>query len=117
MRIGVLANESGVSRDTIRYYEKLGLLGKIEKSNTYKVYGERALRRLSLIKLAKNMGFTLHEIMQVMDAWETDGLNTASKKTLLTDKLSQLETKLRELKQLKKALQEILLKVNQECVD
>lgn len=117
MRIGLIVSQSGFSRDTIRYYERLGLLGEISKNTAYKTYPQRVLRRLALIKTAKNMGFTLSEIMDVIEAWDTDHLNVEQKKLLLSQKLQELEAKAKDLEQLKQTLQTILLKVNEACED
>jgi DNA-binding transcriptional MerR regulator len=117
MRIGTLAAKSGLSRDTIRYYEKRGLLGDVGKNNAYKSYTARSLRRLELIKTAKNMGFTLSEIGEVMDAWEGEALNIATKTQLLTQKLAQVHAKFEDMARLQTALQEILAKVAQDCDD
>ncbi len=117
MRIGTLAIKSGISRDTIRYYEGRGLLGKVEKNNAYKAYTARTLRRLELIKTAKSIGFTLSEIGDVMDAWEGDDLNVATKTQLLTQKLVEVRRKFADLSRLQSALEEILAKVEHECDD
>jgi DNA-binding transcriptional MerR regulator len=117
MRIGILEAKSGMSRDTIRYYEARGLLGKVEKHNAYKAYTARTLRRLELIKTAKSIGFTLSEIGDVMDAWEGDNLNVASKTQLLTQKLVEIRSKFEDLSRLKSALEEILAKVEHDCDD
>jgi len=117
MRIGTLADKSGLTRDTIRYYEKRGLLGSIDKPSVYKAYGNRALRRLELIKIAKNLGFTLSEIGEVMSAWEADTLNRATKSELLTQKLAQVQTKYDDIGRLKTALEGILAKVDHDCND
>lgn len=117
MRIGALAAKSGISRDTIRYYEKRGLLGDIGKDTAYKNYTQRALRRLELIQTAKNLGFTLTEIGEVMDAWDAEQLNVATKTRLLTQKLAQVKTKFEDLRRLQTALQDILAKVEHDCDD
>ena len=117
MRIGTLATKSGLSRDTIRYYEGRGLLGKVEKHNAYKAYTARTLRRLELIKTAKSIGFTLTEIGDVMDAWEGDDLNVATKTQLLTQKLAEVRNKFDDLSRLKSALEDILAKVENDCDD
>ena len=117
MRIGAIVNQSGFSRDTIRYYEQLGLLGEIAKTSAYKSYPPRVLRRLALIKTAKNMGFSLHEILGVIEAWDTDHLNAQAKRQLLTKKLAQLDAKARDLELLRQEIQTILLKVNTACED
>lgn len=68
MRIGEISNRSGVSRDTIRYYEKLGLLTieSRDRENNYKHYGRQAVDRLTQIQRLKDVGFTLNEIRQLL---------------------------------------------------
>ena len=65
--IGKLSERSGASTDTIRYYEKLGVLGKADRAaNGYRVYGEEALRVLLFVRRAKVMNFTLEEIKDLL---------------------------------------------------
>lgn len=65
--IGQLAKAAGVKSDTVRFYEKQGLLPKpIRAANAYRVYDEAALRRLRFIKQAQALGFTLDEIRRIL---------------------------------------------------
>jgi len=82
MRIGEIASRAGVSRDTVRFYERMGLLDEAAQphlSNNYKEYSPQALRRIELITHAKALGFTLKEIADVIVAWERDGLAPSKK--------------------------------------
>lgn len=66
MKIGELAQRSGVAASAIRYYEKAGLLPKaVRGANGYRVYAETALERLHLIQIGQNLGFTLEAIRAV----------------------------------------------------
>lgn len=63
MRIGELAQRSGLSRDTLRYYERLGLLDFVSRhDNNYREYADEALDKLELIKKGKSIDLTLREI-------------------------------------------------------
>jgi len=67
MRISELAAKSGLSIDTIRYYEKRGLLGEAHmhrRPSGYRVYNEKALGRLRLIRRGQQLGFTLGELAE-----------------------------------------------------
>ncbi len=76
LTIGLLAKESGVRTDTIRYYEQLGIISPEARSNAgYRLYGTESVRTVKFIRRAKDLGFTLAEI-----------------KTLLTLKTSQSAT-------------------------
>ena len=70
MLIGEISKKTELSRDTIRFYEKRGLI-KVESSvsefNNYKEYTEDTLRRLLLIKKTKRFGFTLNEISELLE--------------------------------------------------
>src|SRR5438552_11453619 len=67
MQIGELAKRGGVSIQTVRYYERCGLLPKPErKPSRYRIYGEKDVHRLQFIRHAKALGFTLDEIKHVL---------------------------------------------------
>lgn len=68
MQIGELAKRSGLSRDTLRYYEKLGLLSapRREAGNAYRRYGADALARLADVQRLKAVGFTLREVRSLL---------------------------------------------------
>jgi DNA-binding transcriptional MerR regulator len=68
MLIGDLSKQSGLSRDTLRYYEKLGLLVAASRNadNDYKHYGRVALERLQHVQRLKDVGFTLREVRQLL---------------------------------------------------
>ncbi|ELX12995.1 transcriptional regulator MerR family [Janthinobacterium sp. HH01] len=66
MKIGELAQRSGVAASAIRYYERAGLLPKaVRGANGYRVYADAALERLHLIQIGQNLGFTLEAIRAV----------------------------------------------------
>jgi DNA-binding transcriptional MerR regulator len=68
MLIGELSKRTGVSRDTIRYYEKLELLVAENRNseNDYKIYGEAAFDRLRHVQRLKEVGFTLREVHHLL---------------------------------------------------
>ncbi len=100
MLIGELSNKTGLSRDTIRFYEKQGLIavGKKERRfNNYKEYSEETLKRLNTIKLIKSFGFTLNETLELLDMID---INTASCDNLedkIELKVKLLDDKVKEL--------------------
>lgn len=104
MRIGEVAQRAGVSPDTIRFYEKLGLLDASlyqRHTNNYRIYTEAAVERLTLIKHAKRFGFTLAELRQLSDQWQSDQLSGHDKIEILAAKLDEIDQHMRELAQLK----------------
>ena len=86
MRIGELCAKAELPKDTVRYYERQGLLEKIPQpngSNNYKVYSAVDLQRLKMIKHAKMLVFTLAEISDVLAVWIEDQFTVAQKRKAL----------------------------------
>ena len=111
MRIGELAKATGVSRDTIRFYEKSGLLTDITRPNqwnNYKDYGVRNVRRIECIICMKQFGFTLNECKEVVDKIDGDGVSIEEKKNILRSKLDKINQKLVELESIKVSLVALL---------
>jgi DNA-binding transcriptional MerR regulator len=83
MKIGALAQRTGIPASTIRYYEKEGLLPKAQRgTNGYRVYQDNALERLDLIQLGQNLGLSLDAIRTV------SALHGEALKDTLLDKLN-----------------------------
>jgi len=100
MLIKELADRIGVSVDTIRFYEKQGLLDEthFERSaNGYRHYTDTGVQRLKLIKMGQLAGFTLNEMRETIHAWETDELSPTEKEYYLCRKLEELEQKMEAL--------------------
>lgn len=73
LKIGEVAARCGLSRDTLRYYERLGLLPKpLRTSSGYRLYEARIVERLSFIKRAQSFGFTLEEIKHMLSLGTAD---------------------------------------------
>ncbi len=65
--IGKLAKSAGVKTDTVRFYERSGLIARPERTAAgYRVYDEAALKRLRFIKKAQSLGFSLEEIKRIV---------------------------------------------------
>ncbi|AYB54193.1 heavy metal-responsive transcriptional regulator [Ralstonia solanacearum] len=120
MRIGELCKRAGVSRDTVRYYERMGLLDKATQphsTNTYKRYSELSLQRIRLIIHAKALGFTLAEINDVIHAWDSPTFAVAQKVACLQAKLTELDEKSHALTMLRAGLLNAMAKVGSDCVE
>ena len=78
MRIGLIAEKAGVSRDTVRLYENMGLLTGITQPyeyNNYKEYSEENIERINIIRSMKNMGFSLKECKDVFTNIQDDNFD------------------------------------------
>ena len=108
MLISELASRTGLTIDTIRFYEKQGLLDDehFERtSNGYRHYFETSVARLNLIKLGQAAGFTLSEMRQAIGAWETDELTPEEKISFMCRKLEEIDQKMVALNNIKAYLQ------------
>jgi DNA-binding transcriptional MerR regulator len=109
LRIGELATRAGTSADTVRYYEKLGLLGPPSRSEGgYRLYGAAELGRLQFIRRAKLLGLSLEEIRGLLGLAEEGDCHPLRGKVaaLLRRKIEECEAKLTELTAFKANLQE-----------
>ena len=114
MLIGELAAVSGLSHDTLRFYERQGLLSAFRTEKGYRRYGPEAAARLTLIRLAQGLGFSLSEIREVlqqMEAVQAGALEAVQVQGLLQGKLAQIDRRLAELQSLRTSLAEQLAQV------
>ncbi len=114
MLIGELSQKSGLSRDTIRWYEKVGLLScdkALRGSNNYRKYDNAALDTLLLIKQSKSFGFSLNEIKEFLSLIETDDLDCATMEPMIDSKLNMLNEKITALQ----SIHDRLLRLKELC--
>lgn len=107
MLIGELSKTCGLSRDTIRFYEKHGLIavGKKERRfNNYKDYSEETLKRLLSIKQLKSFGFTLNEVSELLDMLEVNEASCKNVAHKIDEKVMLINRKIQELKAVRKQL-------------
>lgn len=105
LTIGKLAERTGISTDTLRYYEKMGLIKAASRSEAgYRIYGEEAERILQFIRGAKTLNFTLEEIRQLLTLNRSDKATCAEVLKHTTGKITEAEQKIRELKEVKRIL-------------
>lgn len=104
LTIGRLADEAGVNVETVRYYERRGLLDEPPRSASgYRQYPAEALWRLRFISRAKSLGFTLAEIGELLAVGTTPDSVMAATEA----KLAAVEERQRELKEVRGRLQEL----------
>lgn len=105
LRIGEVAARSGLSRDALRYYERLGLLPKpLRTSSGYRLYGTRVVDRLRFIKRAQSFGFTLDQIRQMLTLDTADPRTCSQVMKMIERKLEELDRQHREIRRLRREL-------------
>ena len=116
LTIGHLAREAGVNLETVRYYERQGLLPKPPRSASgYRLFPAEAARRLRFIRRAQELGFSLREIRELLSLRVSRTTTSAEIRARAEAKLADIEAKLRSLESMKKTLHK-LTKVCTGCV-
>lgn len=106
---GELAELAGVSRDTLRHYERKGVLPRpLRGHNGYRKYPPEALQRVQLVRRALSVGFTLDELAKVLKVRDAGGAPCEEVRKLAAQKLFNVQDQLRELTELQDDLQETL---------
>lgn len=101
------AEAAQVNVETLRYYERLGLLPRPPRaSNGYRQYDDNALRRLRFIRRAQALGFSLAEVKELLRL--EDGIDCGAAQTLARIKLEHVEWQLAELRKMRSRLKETL---------
>jgi MerR family mercuric resistance operon transcriptional regulator len=104
--IGTLARAADVSVETVRYYERRGLIEQPARSTGYRQYTDEDLRRLRFVRRAKQLGFTLTEIRELLDAADcrsVDGIVEAARR-----KVAAVDSRLEDLSVLRRRLVELV---------
>ena len=103
-----LAHKAGVNVETLRYYERRGLLPEPpRRASGYRQYSQDDVARLQFIKRAKELGFTLQEVQELLDLRVDPDTPCAMVKRRADLKIIDIEDKLRSLKKIKKALNKL----------
>ena len=115
--ISDLADSLGVSTDTLRYYERLGLLHPVGRTPAgYRRYDEAAASRLRFIRGAQRMGLRLGNIKELLDVQDRGQCPCGHTRTLVQRRLVEVNAELQELAAVKRQLLD-LKKRNDECMD
>ena len=109
MRIGKLSKKVGLQVETLRYYEKMGLLNPVSRSESgYREYNEESVKQILFIKQAKYVGFSLNEISELLTLRvERDQHSCSDVKIIAEQKIVQIDKKMNELDKMRKALHAI----------
>lgn len=108
MTRGQLARHCGVGPETIRFYERQGLIPEAPRSSGgYRRFGPEAVNRLIFIRRAKALGFSLPEIGELLALHDNPDGERARVKSLTESKLAEIEAKMADLERMRAALGEL----------
>jgi DNA-binding transcriptional MerR regulator len=109
LRSAELAKLAGVSTDTLRHYERKGVLARPRRSaNGYREYPASDLERVRLVRGALGIGFTLEELARILNVRDRGGAPCIQVRALAGTKLNEVETQLGELTVLRNELRRLL---------
>lgn len=95
MQVGAFVKASGLSRTTVRYYERCGLLKPLPSlnGNSYRQYSPDLVEKANMIRLAQSLGFSIKEIIRLMQAWENGKLSADDQRRELEKKRTEIRQK------------------------
>lgn len=109
MNIGEAATASGVTAQMIRHYEKIGLIEPAERTASgYRSYGINDVHTLRFIRRARNLGFSIPDIEQLLALWRNRQRASADVKAVANQHLETLQTKVTEIQEMIKALETLV---------
>ena len=109
MNIGEAAQRSGVSAKMIRHYESLGMLPQVSRTESgYRQYGDREVHTLRFIRRARDLGFSIAEIGELLKLWQNQRRSSASVKKIAQQHVAALDAKMAEMAAMRKTLQHLV---------
>ena len=105
--IGEAARRAGIRISAVRYYEKRGLIAAERGAGGRRVFTHASVERLALIRFAKALGFSLADVRKLLNGYADDTPAGARWAELASAKLSEVETLLRRVEQMRAGLQKI----------
>lgn len=112
MTIGTLSRQVGLKSETLRYYERLGLIRpKRRTDSNYRLYDNRSLRRLTFIRRAQALGFSLADIGELLSLSEQPGADMKEVKKLAVQRIQDIDAKISDLRKMKQGL----MKLSDKC--
>jgi DNA-binding transcriptional MerR regulator len=109
LRSGELARLTGVSSDTIRHYERMGILPESPRPPSgYRMYGPYAIDRVRLVQRALGLGFTLAELSEILQVRDCGDVPCLRVLKMTEEKLISLEQQIRELRRTQRYMQQLV---------
>ncbi len=108
MTIGVIARREGLAAETLRYYERLGLIAPSRRTaSNYRLYNEDAARRLRFIRRAQALGFSLSEIAELLALHQNPDKDMLAVKDMAQTKMAVICRKIDDLQRMKQGLESL----------
>lgn len=109
MNIGEASKNSGVSSKMIRHYETLGIIPKVGRSDSgYRIYSENDVHTLRFIRHARELGFSMTDLKQLVGLWRNKSRTSAQVKSIAREHRDELQKKLTEIQAIIATLDELV---------
>jgi MerR family transcriptional regulator, copper efflux regulator len=107
--IGEAARRSGVSAKMVRHYESLGLLPAVHRTDAgYRQYGDNEVHTLRFIRRARDLGFSMDEIGQLLKLWQNKRRSSADVRRIASKHVEDLTRKMAEMEAMRRTLQHLV---------
>jgi len=108
MNIGQAAQSSGISAKMIRYYESIGLIDAATRTESgYRIYGDKELHTLRFVRRARDLGFSVEQIHELLTLWRDRDRASADVKRIALGHVVELERKAAQLQQMADTLRHL----------
>ncbi len=108
MNIGQAAKASGVSSKMIRYYEQIGLIGPaLRTASSYRVYGDNDIHTLRFVRRARDLGFSVEQIKELLTLWRDRSRTSADVKAVVLEHIAELERKIAAIQEMTMTLKHL----------
>ncbi len=109
LKIGEVARQTDVGVETIRYYERIGLLSEPSRlASGYRQFDRSVVKRIQFIRNSKQLGFTLTEIRELLALWHDPNTRCQHVRQRAEMKIAEIESKVRALHAMKRSLKKIV---------
>ena len=113
LTMGRFAEKTGCDRETIRYYERIGLVDEPSRSDAgYRLYQERDIRRLGFVLRCRQLGFSIDEVRGLLGLVDENNYSCSDIQSLTQTHLIEVRKKLKDLRTLERALKEMVASCN-----
>jgi Cu(I)-responsive transcriptional regulator len=108
INIGEAAKRGGVSAKMIRHYESIGLINAAKRTDSgYRLYSQNDVHMLRFIRQARNLGFSIVQIKELLSLWKNQRRTSRRVKELATSHINELDERIRELQAIKHTLEHL----------
>ena len=107
MTIGKLAGQSGVNVETIRFYERKGILKRPKRIGAFRQYSKDYINQIRFIKRSQELGFTLNEVKELINLQVNKDSRCSDVLSKTEDKIREIDQKIKDLKKMKNSLKEL----------